>query len=95
MCNPRAHLEQDGRIELFRNLIRQAREFQRLLRVGRLEHRNLGGNRMMTGILFILGRMHPRVICDHDHQSGIDPGIRHRIERIGGDIQSDMLHRAK
>ncbi len=49
----------------------------------------------MTGVLFILGGMHPLIISDTDHHARIDAGISCRKQRVRRHVQPDMLHRAE
>ena len=49
----------------------------------------------MPTVLFVLRRMHARVVGDHHNQPRVDAGIRHGEERIGGDVETDMLLTAK
>ena len=49
---------------------------------------------MMAGILFILGRMHPGIICyDNDHPC-VHTRVGCGIHRIGSHIHADMFHGA-
>ncbi len=49
----------------------------------------------MAGILLILRGMHTGVIRDRDHETAVDAGVSGGIERVGRDIQADVLHRRK
>ena len=86
-----AHLDHDRRIELFGKFIGKLCKFQRFFGIRRLQHGHLRGDRVMTGILFILGGMHPCIIRHADHESGIHARIGHGVKRIRRHIQADML----
>ena len=82
-----------GRIKLLGELVGEHGEVLALLRIGRLEHRHLRGNRVVAGILLILRGVHTRVVGDSDHKAAVDAGVRRGIERVCGDVQADVLHR--
>ena len=91
----RAHLQQHRRVELLGEGIGELGEFQRLLRVGRLEHRQLRGLGVVPGVLLVLRGVHARVVGDADDESRADAGVAHREERVGRDVEPDVLHGAE
>ena len=62
------------------------------LAVGGLEHRHASERRVVAAVLLVLGRMHPRIVRDHDHQTAADSSVREREERVGRHVEPDMLH---
>jgi hypothetical protein len=95
MTDARGHAEQDRDLPALRQLDGREHEIIRLLRVGRLEHRHPGGHRVTPVVLFVLAGGHARVIGGDDDQRAANPGVRRRKERIGGDVEADVLHRAE
>ena len=55
--------------------------------------RHAGEAREQAGVLLVLRGMEARIVADHDHQAGVraDVGLRH--QRVGGDVEADVLHR--
>ena len=51
--------------------------------------------RIITGILFVLRRMHARIVGDDDDESCVDTHIRRGKKRIGSDVHADVLKAAK
>ncbi len=72
---------------------RTDQEVVALLRVRRFEHRYSGRDCIAAVVLLILAGGHAGIIGADDHQSAGRAGIGDREERIGGDVESDMLHR--
>ena len=91
----RAHFDKNRRIELFGQLEGKLRESTGFSRVGRLKHGNLRRDGVMAAVLFVLGRMHPRVVGNRDHHAGVHAGVRHGIERVRGNVQANVLLRAE
>ena len=89
------HLEKHGGIELLGKLVAELRERQRLRRVGRFEHRQLRRDGIVAGILLVLGRVHPRVVRHADEKSAAHAGVGQRKQRVGRDVQTDVLHAAE
>ena len=95
MCNPCTCLDKYRCIEFLWNLISKLCIFQTLCRVSRLQHRKLCSFCIMTGILLILGRMHARIVCYHNHHTGVHTNIRNGEQRVCCHVESYMLHSAK
>ena len=93
MRDPRADTQKHGSVEFLAQFKRAFRKFETLGRIGGLEHRNFRADRVMTGILLILGRMHSRIVRDAYNESSVHARIRKREQRIRRDIESDVLHR--
>ena len=62
MADAGAHLHQHRRVKLLGKLIGKLRKSERLRRIGRLQHGNLRRPRIMSGILLVLGTVHPGVV---------------------------------
>ena len=90
-----AHPEKYGGIIFFGKLKRCFGKAEGFIGISRFQHRDLGCDGMMPGILFVLGRMHSGIIGDSDHKTCIDTGIGHCVQRIRRDIQTDMFHGAE
>ena len=63
MSDTGTHSQQARGIELLRDLEGKLCKRLALSGIRRLQHRNLGADGVMTGILLILGRMHSRIVC--------------------------------
>ena len=62
------------------------------LLVRRLESRDHGELRIEAGILFVLGRVHGRVVCGKDDDTAIDSRHGGIDECVGTYVHADMLH---
>ena len=82
-----------GSCQRSRQLERGEREVVGLLRVGRLEHRQARGDRVAAVVLLVLARRHARIVGGDDHERARDAGVGGGEERVGGDVQPDVLHR--
>ena len=91
----RAHLDDDGRIELLGNFIGGLGKGEGFAAVGRFQHGELGGFRIVAGILLVLRGMHARVVRNADDHARIHARIGDGEEGVGGDVESDVLHAAK
>ncbi len=92
MGNPRGGAQHHRGIELLRKLQANAGHFVGFLRVRRVKQGHLGKFGIVATVLFVLRRMHARIIGDHQHQTGVDAGVGQSQQGIGGDIDADMLH---
>ena len=63
--------------------------------VNSLEHHDLGGLRVVAGVLLVLGGEHAGVVRDRDDQPAVDAGIGDGEERVGSHVQADMFLRAE
>ena len=89
-----AHFQQNGGVVLLGELIRELCEAERFLRVGRLEHGDLSRDRIVAAVLLILRAVHAGIVRNADDHTGVDARVGHGEQRVGGDVQSDMLHTA-
>ena len=64
-----------------------------LLGVAGFEDRRAGGDRVAAGVLLVLAGGHAGVIGHHDYQAAVHTGIGGCEERVGGDVEADVLHR--
>jgi hypothetical protein len=60
---------------LFGQFDAQFYKIEGFLTVGRLQHGNLGKPGIVSGILFVLRRMHPRIIGYDNHHAAFNPQI--------------------
>ena len=89
------HFNKDRRVKLFRQFKRALCKFQRLRAVRRLQHGDFRGDRVMAGILLVLGRVHSRVVRHADHHARVYARVRHRKQRVRRHVQPDVLHAAE
>ena len=92
VADARGHAEHRRYMELLGKFKRPDREIVGFLTVGRLEHGHLGGNRVKTVVLFVLAGRHARVVGGYEEKPAFDADIGQSEQRIGGDIDSDVLH---
>ena len=69
----------DRRVEFLGYVVGQLGELKALGRIGRFQHRKLGADGVMTGILLVLGGVHPRVIGHGDDHPGVHAGVGGRV----------------
>ena len=70
-------------------------EVVRFLRIGGFEHRQMRETAPVARVLFVLRRRQADVVGHCDHQTASDAGQRHGHQRVRGDVQTDVLHRAE
>ena len=87
--------EENGRVEVFRDFAGYPDKILALLAVGRLHHRDLRGAGVVAVVLLVLGRVHTGVVCRDDNEARVHPQIAGGENRVGGNIQTDVLHRAQ
>ena len=95
MCHTGAHFQDNRGIKLFRQFKGTHGKFPCFRGIRRLQHRNLGCDGMMAGILLILRGMHAGIIRYHNHHTCIDTGIGNGKQRVCCHIESYMLHAAE
>ena len=95
VADARRDPEQDRDLPALRHLDGREHEIIRLLRVGRFEHRQPGGDRVTPVVLFVLARSHARVIGGDDDQRAAHAGVGGGEERVGGHVEADVFHRAQ
>ena len=95
VADARRDPEQDRDPPALRHLDGREHEIISLLRIGRLEHRHAGRDRVTPVVLFVLARRHARIVRGDDDQRAAHAGIGGGKQRIGGHIQADVLHRAQ
>ena len=83
---------EDGDVEALGELERLPGERERLGGVRRLEHRDARECGVVAGVLLVLRGVHAGVVGDENHQAAANAGVRQREERIGGDVEADVLH---
>ncbi len=87
------HPVEDRDLPPFRDFDRRKEEVVGLLRVGRLDRRQPGRDGVAAVVLLVLRGGHARVVgADHDQRAG-HAGVGGGEERIGGDVEADVLHR--
>ena len=87
--------QQHRRVKPFAQLVGLHRVAETFGRVGRLEHRHLGGDGVMARVLLVLGGMHPRVVRDGADHAAVDADVGGGVQRVRRHVQADVLHRAK
>ena len=84
---------QHRRAEALAHLVRGLDEAQRLVGVRRLDHRHLRELGVVAVVLLVLRAVHRRVVGGHDHEAAGHMDHERREERVGGDVETDVLHR--
>ena len=92
MRDARGQAQQNGRIVPLGKLEGELHKIPAFLRVGRLEQRHVRAARVKARILLVLREEHERVVRHDGDKPGVHARIRRRKERIGRDVQSDVLH---
>ena len=93
MCDTGQGAEDHGGVEFLGNIERERGEFFSFAAVPRFEGGDTRELRVVPGILLVLRRVHPRIVGYYDDQPAGHPGVGQSHQRVGGDIQADMLHR--
>ena len=62
-------------------------------RIGRLQHRHSGGDGVAAVVLFVLAGGHAGIVRADDHQPARRAGVGDGEQRVGGHVESDVLHR--
>ena len=86
---------QHRRAEALAHLVRGLDEPQRLVGVRRLDHRQLRELGVVAVVLLVLRAVHRRVVGGHDHEAAGHVDHRRREERVGGDVETHVLHRGE
>ena len=95
MGDPGGEAQQHRGVEPFGELVGQFRIGQALRRIDGFEHRHLGRDGVVPGILFVLGGVHTRIVGHGTDHAATNPDVRGGVEGVGGDVEADMLHRAE
>ena len=90
-----AGADYDGSVKFFRQFVGKLGELKAFAGIGGLQHGNLGGFRIVAGILLILRGVHARVVGDGDDHAAVHAGVAHGEQGVGGHVQADMLHCAE
>ena len=85
--------EHDRRPEALAELESGADQLPCLGGVGRLEQRDLGDLGEVAAVLLVLRRVHAGIVGYQHDEAGVGPGVGKDHERIGGDVEADVLHR--
>ena len=85
--------QQHRDLQPFGQLEGLAGEVVALLLVGRLEAGNLREVREIARVLLVLRAVHRRVVGDGDDEPAVRARDRDIHERVGGDVEPDVLHR--
>ena len=80
-------------LEAFGHVERVPRHVVGFLLVRRLEADDPREVGVVARVLLVLGAVHARVVGDDDDQPAVDRDDRRVHERIGGDVEADVLHR--
>jgi hypothetical protein len=92
VADARGQAQDHRRLVFLRDLERRLDHRQRLLGVGRLEHRHVAEAAPVARVLFVLRRRDADVVGDRDHQAADHAGQRLAHQRVGGDVEPDLLH---
>ena len=86
------HTQDDGNLELFARLHRNAEEIVGFLGVAGLEHRANGCLRMVAGILFVLGTALARVVGHDPHHGTVHARVGRGVEHVACHVEAHHLH---
>jgi hypothetical protein len=84
--------QEERGVEPLGELERQPRVFLGLGRVGRLEHRDLGRERVVAVVLLVLGGMQLGIVRRDDDQPPPHTGVGNGEDRVGRHVHADVLH---
>jgi hypothetical protein len=87
--------QKDRGVELLAKGVGDLDELLRFGGVGRFEHGHLGGKGVISVVLFVLGTVHLRVVGSHNDKAAAHSRVGRRKQRIGCNVQADMLHRCQ
>ena len=95
MGNARRGAKQHRHVKLFRDPVSFLHEVDAFLGVGGLYQGDLGGAGIAAVVLLVLGGVHAGVVCRDDHEAAVDAVVGRGKQRIGGHVQTDVLHCAE
>ena len=95
MIDTSRHAQHDRRTIGFADFVCFSHHILSFLGIGRFQHGNLGKLGIVTVVLFILGRMHARVIGRNEDKAAVDGQIGKSKERISCHIETYHLHSCK
>ena len=95
VADARRYAEEHRRVELFGNLEGFLDVVEALLAVGGLDHRNLRVRGVEAVVLLVLRAEKARVVRGHYHEAAVDARVGEREERVGRDVEADVLHRGE
>ena len=84
--------QHDGRVELLAQREGAHRVVARLLAVRRLEHRHFGEAGVVAVVLLVLAGELLGVVGGDEDQPAAHPGVGEGEQRVGGDVDADVLH---
>src|ERR1035437_7418253 len=84
---------QDGYLPTLRHLDRRPEEIVSLRRIGWFEHRPPRRYRVSPVVLLVLAGGHARIVGGDDDERSAHAGVSDREERVGGHVETDVLHR--
>ena len=87
--------QENGSVELLRQREGDPRELLCLLRVGGLEHGDLGRHRVMPVVLLVLGGVHFRVVRGDDDEPAPHAGVGRGEDRVRRHVDAHVLHGRK
>ena len=95
VADARRHAQDDDGLEALGEFEGELRLLVGFLRISRLEDGDVGEAAPEAGVLLVLRRGQADVVGHGDHQSAGNAGQRQRHQRIGGDVEADVLHRTE
>ena len=95
VAHARGHAQEHRHVEALAELKGGLGVVQALLRVGGLQHADLGMGREQAVVLLILGAVTAGVVRADDDEAAAHAGVAHREDRIGGHVHADVLHCAQ
>ena len=91
MADARRWANDDGRPILLGKVERGLHHREALLGSGGIEHRNLRERPETAGVLLRLGGDGARIVGNEEHAAAFDPDVVQAHQRVGGDVQPNLL----
>ena len=90
---PRDQAHEDGQAETLRQIEGLPGHFVGFLLVGGLVAEDLGELHIVAAVLFVLRAVHAGIVGADDEEAAVGPGDRGVHERVGRDVEADVLER--
>ena len=95
MADTGRHADHNWHMEAFAHVIGRSGHVFCFLRVRRFKHADFGKSGKIAVVLFILGRMHTRIVGRNKDKPAVDLHIGIGKKGIGGNVDADHLHGGK
>ena len=95
MADTGRHADHDWHMEAFAHVIGCSGHVFCFLRVRRFKHADFGKSGKIAVVLFILGRMHTRIVGRNEYKPAVDLHIGIGKKGIGGNVDATIFMAAK